>query len=120
MTLEQRIEHLERLVAAQGEVIETLTTTATNMYNVLVELQTTNERQIVVNETTQAFVGQLSADRSFQGLMFYWLLHFMQEIDHVVPAGTVDLMLNTVEESLDPSDATFYDMWNDLRGTSSL
>lgn len=53
---------------------------------------------------------------SFTTLMLYWLMHVMERIEHALPYGTVDLIMNSVQESMDDVEsAHFYSLFQSLR-----
>jgi hypothetical protein len=54
-------------------------------------------------------------DLMFLSTYIYWLSHVLQEFEKVMPAGSVDLILNSVEETMDPRVFSFYKLYDGLR-----
>jgi chromosome segregation ATPase len=124
VTLEQRLARLERDHAETKSELSSAQEKIADMQNVLnlmhghlISAEEHRAQMSDFSEKLASILTQTTNDTAYNALMLYWLCHVLERVEHIVPRGTVDLMMNSVEESTNPNEINynFYTLFDGLR-----
>lgn len=122
MSLEQRVALLEKQLRIQGDFLQKVGAAieqqqgkdqaTLNFGNALMESVQGHEVRI---QTVVDVVDQLQTDLKFLTYLVYFLLHTLEQIEYVVPVGTVDSIMTSVDQTTDSKSAICYELFQELR-----
>lgn len=123
MSIVQRLEDMEKqLQSLRSEfddirlITQSISSFNSDVYDSIIA---GNEFSKSLKTTTDILVSNSKShahDLAFVTLFLYWIVHLMESVDKIIPAGSVEIALNSVEETMDPKAATFYDLFKNVRG----
>lgn len=73
------------------------------------------QERIDLCEDRLSLLSKVPTDLYFVSLCTYWLCYILEQVEHITPVGTTDLILNSIEETMDPKESTFYNLYNSTR-----
>lgn len=108
MSVDARLAELERQNAQIMSVLA-------SVREVLEAQDDTTKNMIKHSESMSGIVQTAVNDLNFITMFTYWLTHVLERVEHVVPVGTTDLVLNSVEDAMDITRASFIQTFETLR-----
>lgn len=122
MSLEQRVALLEKQLRIQGEFLQKVGAAieqqqgkdqaTLNFGKTLMETVHEHETRI---RTLADVLTQHQTDLSLVTLVVYFLLQTLEQTEYVVPVGTADSIITSVEKSGDVKSGMYYELFQVLR-----